>query len=93
MGRSVHGGHARMTESGLELEESATTLRSDANSRGGSVDFFRSFGLYFVFSRFDLEYVGLERSGRPVGFSSTDSHTYKTRWCRVIFENPSFSRL
>ena len=38
----------------------------------------------FVFLRFDLEKFGLERSGRSVGFISTNSHTYKSSWCRVM---------
>ena len=37
-----------------------------------------------VFPRFDLENFGLERSGRSVGFISTNSHTYKSSWCRVM---------
>ena len=38
-----------------------------------------------VFPWFDLnKNVGLDRSGRSVGFISTDSRTYKSPWCRVM---------
>ena len=41
-----------------------------------------------VLLRFDLENFGLERSGRSVGFISTNSHIYKSSWCRVMTKKP-----
>ena len=37
-----------------------------------------------VFPFLDFEDVGLEGSGRSVGFISTNSHTHKSSWCRVV---------
>ena len=36
------------------------------------------------FPQFDLEEVGLERSGSSVGFISIYSHANKSPWCRAM---------
>ena len=45
--------------------------------------------IFEAFLRCDPEYLGLESSGRTVGFIFTDSHTNQSSWCRVMTKNPN----